>query len=154
RPVDSLARAAWLALPVVLAGLTHVAVLRARLLPGLAVPLDRGLQLRGRRLFGDNKTWRGAIVMVAATAGWAAALPAPAPSAGLGALMGLGYVLGELPNSLVKRQLDVPPGSAARGAAGPLFWLVDQVDSLAAILLVLVLAEPPPLAVAAWLLAL
>jgi hypothetical protein len=147
-----LARAAWLALPVVLAGLTHVAVLRARFFPGLARPLDGGLHLRGRRLLGDNKTWRGAIVLPAAAAGWSALLPAPAPGAALGALLGLGYIVGELPNSFLKRQLDIAPGAPAAGAAAPLFWLVDQVDSLVGVVAVLALAAPTSPAVVAWLL--
>ena len=42
------------------------------------------------------------------------------PSSGyaaLGAWAGLGFMLGELPNSFVKRQLDVAPGQAPRGRA-------------------------------------
>ena len=38
--------------------------------------------------------------------------------AALGAWAGLGFMLGELPNSFVKRQLDVAPGMAPRGRAG------------------------------------
>src|SRR6185436_6411451 len=34
---------------------------------GFGSPIDGGLEIRGRRLFGDNKTWRGFVVMVPAT---------------------------------------------------------------------------------------
>ena len=49
----------WLAVPVIVAGLVHLVVLRLDLLPGLRrLPIDGGATFRGRRLFGDNKTWR------------------------------------------------------------------------------------------------
>ena len=35
-------------------------------------PIDGGLELGGRRLFGDNKTWRGVVVVVPASAAFAA----------------------------------------------------------------------------------
>src|SRR5450432_4214077 len=57
------------ALPVIVGGGLHIAAIRIGLWPGLArVPLDGGLTWRGRRIFGENKTVRGAVVMVAATA--------------------------------------------------------------------------------------
>jgi hypothetical protein len=152
----------WLALPVIGGGLMHIAVIRLDLVrPWARVPLDGGLTLRGRRLFGRNKTLRGALTMIAATAlcavaqrlledhaGWARELSLihdDVPSAATwGALLGTGYVLGELPNSFLKRQLGIAPGDAARGWAGPLFWIVDQIDSLAGVLIVMPLAWIPP----------
>ena len=89
---------------------------------------------RGRPLFGDNKTARGFVVMVPAT-GLAFFMLALARSGhpglwpltpwqylALGILAGAGCMLGELPNSFVKRQLGVAPGSPAAGAvARPVF---------------------------------
>jgi hypothetical protein len=162
-------RALWLALPVILGGLTHVLVLRAGWLAGLARPLDGGLALRGRRLLGDNKTVRGALVMVAATSAWAAVewllhrgalvpwswhpIEAGAPLWQIGPLLGAGYVLGELPNSFVKRQLDVAPGAAAAGRLRAVFWVVDQIDSFAGVVAALSLVWRPPLVLVGWLLA-
>ena len=58
----------WLALPIIAAGLVHLAVLKLDLLPGLRqLPLDGGRTFRGKRLFGDNKTWRGAVVTIGTT---------------------------------------------------------------------------------------
>ena len=58
----------WLALPIIAAGLVHLAVMKLDLLPGLRrLPIDGGLTFRGRRLFGDNKTWRGAVVTITTT---------------------------------------------------------------------------------------
>jgi CDP-diglyceride synthetase len=165
-----LLRSLWLALPVILGGAVHIAVLRAGVFPTLArLPLDLGLRLRGRRLFGANKTWRGALTMIGAIAcfsvvqgwfalrvGWARRLVLAEFSLShpvlWGLLLGCGYIAGELPNSLLKRQLGIGPGEAA---ASPglrrLFWLVDQVDSLAGVLLFMCMVYVPPLSVVASL---
>lgn len=155
-------RVLWLSAPVILAALVHTAVIRLRLLERLKVPLDGGRTFRGRRLFGDNKTWRGAVVMIAGTTTVAllqsvARAPwleyegldhSPRGMALVGALLGLGFVLGELPNSFLKRQRDVAPG--ARGT--PLFVILDQVDSLFGCLACLCVAWVPPWTVWAWVL--
>lgn len=148
------------ALPVIVGGGLHIAAIRIGLWPGLArVPLDGGLTWRGRRIFGENKTVRGAVVMVAATALASGLLRLASGAHALtahglatadihplawGALLGAGYVAGELPNSFLKRQLDVSPGTAARGGLGPLFWVVDQCDSLAGVLAAASLVATPP----------
>lgn len=150
---DTLVAALWLALPVILGGIGHVVVIKLRLAPGLAaLPLDFGLTLRGRRLWGDNKTVRGALAMPLLTAAAAAACDglglvdtttARPPALLWGLLLGVGYILGELPNSALKRQLDIAPGAAAPGVRRRLFWLVDQVDSLLGIVVVTAIAGWP-----------
>ena len=57
--------ALWLFLPVLGAPLLHAPVLRWDLLPALGRPLDGGAHVGGRRILGDNKTWRGALCMTA-----------------------------------------------------------------------------------------
>jgi len=139
-------RAAWLTAPILLAGLAHVAVITLDLAPGLARPIDAGRRWRGRPLLGGNKTWRGFIVMPAATAITIAAqqslaarsprlaglarLAPRAPSAWVvGAICGAAYVLAELPNSFVKRRLGIAPGiSAPRARTAQ--YIVDQLDSV------------------------
>jgi hypothetical protein len=141
----------WLAVPVIVSGLVHLAVMKLDLFPGLrAMPIDGGATFRGRRVFGDNKTWRGAVVTIATVtaSAWALAglndccihLPTLVPLAELhpaawGCLLGTGYIVGELPNSFAKRQLDIGPGASGQGFAGRVFWVVDQLDSLAGMLL-------------------
>ena len=129
-----------------LAGLVHSAWLRSALSRRLLIPLDAGLRVRGRRVFGDNKTVRGFVSMVpAAAAAFALCFVAAkqfAPSlalelwsltvsgyAALGAWAGLGFMLGELPNSFVKRQLDVAPGQGPRGRVGALVSFVVAVPT-------------------------
>jgi CDP-2,3-bis-(O-geranylgeranyl)-sn-glycerol synthase len=129
-----LSRARWLFLPVLGAPALHAPVLRFDLLRGLKRPLDGGLSWRGRRLLGDNKTWRGALVMtagpVAATAllhrfeWYRRRIPADANPHLLGALLGISTVVGELPNSFLKRRLGIAPG-AQRNAVLTVF---DQAD--------------------------
>jgi len=143
----------WLMLPIIVAGLIHIAVIKLDWFRALArCPLDGRRTFRGRRLFGDNKTLRGALVMTGASALAAlllchatdsfAAAPAVSPlqvgqPALWGFLLGAGYIAGELPNSLIKRQLGIAPGAAASGGPKALCWLFDQLDSVAGALLAL-----------------
>lgn len=128
-------------LPLLGALVLHAPVLRFDLLPRLKRPLDGGRTVRGRRIFGDNKTWRGALVMgsgallatllLAQVAGYWTRLPVPVQAAGplpLGLVLGLGTVLGELPNSFLKRQLGIGPGNRARGLLGIALSIYDQGD--------------------------
>ena len=151
-------QALFLALPVIVGGVLHVVVIKLRLLPSLAaIPLDAGLHVRGRRVFGDNKTLRGALVMPLSTAlsswalttaltAWSSAPPWALPVQQTsplwwGALCGVGYIVGELPNSFLKRQLDIAPGAAASGTLSTMvFWCIDQVDFLAGIVVVAAVA--------------
>jgi len=169
--VSVIAQAAWLSLSVVLGGLTHIAFIKKNLLPGLATRrLDGGLTLRGRPIFGANKTLRGALVMTAATALWTVIIDSiqrigglddglryvstdQIGSLALGALLGGAYILGELPNSFLKRQLDISPGFPAKGPMKPVFWTLDQLDSALAVLLALSLLRVPSLVFAVVLLA-
>src|SRR3954453_2552228 len=142
--------ARWLFLPVGGAWVAHAPVLRWNLAPALNRPIDGGRTLRGRRLFGDNKTWRGALVMgggvFAATlaahssAWYRERLPAPLREVSprlLGALLAVGAVAGELPNSLMKRQLGIAPGKQRGSAGGLALTLLDQGDFVLAIWLLL-----------------
>jgi hypothetical protein len=99
----------WVIAPVLGAYLAHAPVLRFDLLRQLARPIDGGATLRSRRVFGDNKTWRGAIVMSAGVLTatlllslwpacyrqWPANLRSHLVLFGL--LLALGFVAGELP---------------------------------------------------------
>lgn len=120
--------------PVLGAPLLHAPVLALDLLRALRRPIWRWG-------FGANKTWRGALVMVTGVIGAAAllslwpaywrALPGGVGDAGpwlFGFLLGAGIVVGELPNSFLKRRLGVAPGEQRRGAVGWLFVVLDQGD--------------------------
>jgi CDP-2,3-bis-(O-geranylgeranyl)-sn-glycerol synthase len=138
-----LSGARWLFLPVLGAPALHAPVLRFDLLRGLKRPIDGGATWRGRRILGDNKTWRGALVMtsgpVVAALGlqrfdwYRRRLPVDANPVLLGALLGVSAVAGELPNSFLKRRLGVAPG-AQRNAALTIFDQADFVLTAAVLL--------------------
>jgi CDP-diglyceride synthetase len=48
------------------------------------------------------------------------------------AVFGLGYVLGELPNSFAKRRVGIEPGKTGARLIGAFFFLLDQGDSVIA----------------------
>ncbi len=91
--------------------------LLAKLFPRWDAPVDFGARVRGRRLFGSHKTWRGllggtllgGLVFLAQQAwlplGVVDALPWYA-----GFLLGFGALLGDLLESMMKRQVGVAPG--------------------------------------------
>jgi hypothetical protein len=108
---------------------------------------------RGKPLLGPRKTWRGVITMTTLSALVASAQAEAARHsrrlrvfspfdydrinpALLGAALGLGYCLAELPNSFVKRRLDIAPAGRADRLAW-LQYLVDQSDSVAGCLVAL-----------------
>lgn len=140
----------WIILPVVAAGIMHVVVLKLRLLPSLATPIDRGAHWRGRPIFGQNKTLRGFLLMPVLTgcftslqslverrASASSPMGSPTPHPWMaGSLVGLAYCVGVLPNSFVKRRLGVRPGYVATNFKS-LQYIVDQTDSVLSCLLVL-----------------
>jgi hypothetical protein len=120
----------------------------------LVYPLDFRLTHRERRLFGDNKTFRGIILFSIGTAltfSLQAMVFHHLPSLRsleifdysitnpqlLGFSMGFAAMLSELPNSYLKRQLDISPGTAGNGIWLPVFYFLDQVDILMGVWLVL-----------------
>jgi CDP-diacylglycerol--serine O-phosphatidyltransferase len=126
--MDAIRQALILSVPLIVSGITHMAAVRANFVPWLRIPLHR-------EWFGQNKTWRGVLVMPLATilgvkltdslwpgafAGW--------DSIALGIMLGLAYVAFELPNSFIKRRLGIEPGKRpARHAFA--FAFADQADS-------------------------
>ena len=140
----------WALAPVWGAHLAHAPVLIFNLLSPLKRPIDGGATLRGRRVLGDNKTWRGALVMTAGVVAAALGLSRLAPfrrrlpselrdanPLAYGLLLGVGTVVGELPNSLLKRQLDIAPGDRRTTPAGLALVLFDQADFVPAVWLAL-----------------
>lgn len=151
-----------------LAGVAHALWLRSNLSRRLDAPIDLHRTFRGRRIFGPNKMWRGFAVMPPACAltfwlagslrpdfpAWLASGMwelAPPPYAALGLACGLAFMLAELPNSFIKRQLDVAPGMAPheRGLAA-VFFLLDRLDSVLGVLVVLAVLTPISLETWAW----
>jgi hypothetical protein len=98
--------------PLLGGALLHGLCIRFKLASALARPLDGGAQFRGRRLFGDNKTFRG-LLFVGLGTGLLFPLWVHLPDlarftglekSGLGFGVGVCAMLAELPNSFLKRQ--------------------------------------------------
>lgn len=68
----------------------------------------------------------------------------------VGILLGLGMTGGELPNSFLKRQLDIPPGMRKGGLVGAAFFLFDQVDLTIGIWIFLFFLIRPSLLLVVW----
>jgi CDP-2,3-bis-(O-geranylgeranyl)-sn-glycerol synthase len=165
--VDPAAAALFILAAFTLAGAAQTAWFAAPQSRAFALPLDGGATLRERRIFGSNKTLRGFVVMVPAAGFAFAALAAlasdaarhllwPMPLAGyglLGAWSGVGFMAGELPNSFVKRQLDIAPGEAPHGRAATIAHFVfDRLDSGIGMLAAMSLAVEVPVLTWAYVL--
>lgn len=135
--------------PVILAGIMNMLFVKTKLYSRIKLPIDGGKVLRdGKRIFGENKTWAGfaGMIIFGALAQFlwgfvCLRIPemcyiyfrfdnTPLFNLTAGASMGLAYVLFELPNSFIKRRLDIPSGKTVRGVKGCVFFLIDQTDSL------------------------
>jgi CDP-archaeol synthase len=112
-------------------------------LRSLAVPIDRKARFRGRALLGANKTYRGIMaVALGSAAGYSlqSLVPELQPAvfhafptfslALFGFALGAAAMLSELPNSFLKRRLDIAPGTPGGGPAMLFVYIVDQVDFL------------------------
>jgi hypothetical protein len=146
-----IAQSVFLYVPLIMAGIANMYFVRTPVLQFLNRPIDYRLILRdGRRLFGDNKTWKGFAGMILLTSLFTLILwlffrcfPAlnsfvlfplqeyrnPAQVSFYGTLWGFGYVLFELPNSFLKRRFKISPGGGANGFKGAFFLFLDQFDS-------------------------
>jgi CDP-diglyceride synthetase len=137
----------YLFAPVLLGLTAHGVCIRFGWLQFLYKPVDAGNELRGRRIFGANKTWRGIVAMALGTASgfviqavWLHNYESvrqlelfdySVPRALIiGSLVGVAVALSELPNSFIKRQMDIAPGGTTSGGANTLFYVLDQVDFL------------------------
>jgi hypothetical protein len=139
--MNALREASALFAPLLLGFLCHGLCIKTGFLRGLARPIDAGARWRGRRVFGDNKTYRGIVAVAIGTGlGYLALGRFPF---GFGLLVGAAAMAAELPNSFLKRQLEIAPGGQARGLTGAVFHVLDQVDVTAGAWLVLALRVRP-----------
>ena len=133
-------------IPFVCAGTCNMIFTKSRILHKLRIPMDNGMVLNGKPLFGSNKTWKGFLGMIVFTVLWLVVcntfLDLYFKTENMwifGAALGLGYVLMELPNSLIKRQLNIDPGKTQSYGVGLLFQLIDQLDSVVGCVVVIAL---------------
>jgi len=141
----------FLILPAILGGILNMIFVRLPVLNSLRTPIDRGKTLKGgKRIFGDNKTWKGFFGMIALTtlSAWLFWHNTFQYSYLCGAWLGSAYALSELPNSFIKRRLDIQPGK--NGSVVQTFF--DQADSVIGYILFMPLIYPLTWAEAAGIL--
>ncbi len=123
-------------LPLILSNVLHMLVVKYNYLKQLKYPVSK-------KLFGDNKTWRGVVVVPVSNALTLFCLSilfqlSLKHAFLLGFILGLAYILFELPNSFIKRRLGIQPG-AAFNYKGLSYSLIDKMDSAFGVCLVYVL---------------
>ena len=120
---------------MILANSIHMVFVKWDLLRSFKIPISV-------RLFGQNKTWRGFIILpiLSALFAWmGSVLSGPFLGNHLNVIlfglgMGIVYLLAELPNSYVKRKLHIPNGGHSEKYK-VLQIIIDRADSLLAIFL-------------------
>lgn len=122
--MHELSKVLSLTLPILLPGLTLIAILKLNLFASLSIPIDFGISLKSKRIFGDNKTLRGILIMIIVSIlvsqilylgyknGYDSFIN-PVFSRSpifVGLLYSFSYIFGELINSFIKRQMNISAG--------------------------------------------
>lgn len=150
--------------PAIIAGVFNMIWCKSGLCKRLKKPMDGGKCFAdGKRIFGDNKTWKGFFGMIAfggiANVLWGflcMALPSFEQfhfiyrnhtntflfNIWTGLLIGFAYALFELPNSFIKRRFDITPGKTSSGIKKAIFVFFDQADSIFGCVLVVCFFYP------------
>lgn len=144
-------------MPLILGGILNMFFTKSGVYKKLNYPIDCNTNwIDGKRVFGDNKTWIGFISMIIICMFTQIIWGCFCDISGInyrnelylvndntiifnmivGFLFGFTYMLFELPNSFIKRRLDIKPGKTDKGVKG-IFFVIDQIDSLIGVFLVL-----------------
>lgn len=113
--------------PLIFSNVIHMVLVKRGSLALLDIPI-------AQNVFGPNKTWRGVILVIVLNTFFQYLINLfmsyQLANAALltGALLGLTYVLCELPNSWVKRRLGIKAGEKAEIKPW-IFILMDKMDS-------------------------
>lgn len=147
----------------VIAGIVNSIFCKTNLLKSLKTPMDFNKKFAdNKRVFGDHKTWKGFIgyivfnIIFAIIFGYVWKITKLehlnffyinhvntfSYNMLIGFLLGLFYALFELPNSFLKRRLDIKPGKKAPGRKKIFFIILDQADSVFGVALVVWMFYP------------
>lgn len=147
-------------MPLIFAGIFNMIFTKTNLYKKNKFPIDFGRNfVDGKRLFGDNKTYIGFISMVLFCILFQVIWGKMASYFNfennnelyliydntihfnilVGFLFGFTYMICELPNSFIKRRINIIPGKTDKGIKGILFFVIDQIDSLIGVFFVLML---------------
>lgn len=144
--------------PLIISGVLNMVFTKTTLYKKHNTPIDsHKLWKDGKRILGDNKTWIGFYSMIAISVivylmsgalikymhlSSESELYVKYKNTSLyNALLGLAsgfiYMISELPNSFIKRRLDIPSGKTEKSLKGACFFVIDQIDSLIGIAILL-----------------
>lgn len=147
-------------MPLILAGIINMVFTKTKLYRKNKCPIDLGKNfIDGKRLFGDNKTYIGFISMILFCIIFQVIWSIICKYLGfennnelyfiyentihfnilIGFLFGFTYMICELPNSFIKRRINIMPGKTDKGIKGIIFFVIDQIDSLIGVFFVLML---------------
>jgi CDP-diglyceride synthetase len=151
-------------LPVILAGIANAAFTQSKVLRLLDRPIDGGKKFSDKkRILGDSKTYKGflgyVVLGIIFTVLWGfICSTSPALTSHnffyqthdntllfnimIGCLLGFAWAICELPNSFLKRRVNIKSSHGAKGVKGVLFAILDQADSIFGIVLVVALFYP------------
>lgn len=145
-------------LPIIFTGCINMYFCKTKILQVLNKPIDNGIVLKdNRRLFGNNKTWKGFIGYILFTTLVSILIGIIFNLLNInqynffyinysntllyniltGFLLGLAYALFELPNSFIKRRIGIESGAKSTGISKYMFIIIDQIDSVIGCILVI-----------------
>lgn len=135
----------------IMAGIFNMLFCKLPLFKGLQKPIDGGIKLKdNKRLFGDSKTWKGLFGYIFLNIIFSIIWGVISSNSSyllehnyfylnhnntllfnilIGFLLGLGYSLFELPNSFLKRRLEISQSKEIKGLKKYFFIFLDQADS-------------------------
>ena len=147
----------------IIAGIINSIFCKTKILNKLKIPMDFNKKfIDKKRIFGDNKTWKGFLgyiffnIIVSSLFSfiWKIAklehlnffyvnhANTIKYNLLIGFLLGFFYALFELPNSFIKRRLDIKEGKTTKGFKKIFFIILDQADSVFGVALVVWMFYP------------
>lgn len=147
----------------IISGIINSIFCKTQHLNSINKPIDLGKNfIDKKRIFGDHKTWKGLFgyiilnIIFSVIFGYIWNITNLEKynffyinhentllfNILIGILLGLGYSLFELPNSFIKRRLDIKPGKTIEGFKKIFFIIFDQADSVFGVALVVWLFYP------------
>lgn len=140
-------------MPIIFAGILNMLFIKTKFYNKHKRPIDNRRSINNKRILGDNKTWIGFGSMVIISGfthviwGYILRLLNLESKSDyyvkhdnritynliVGLSNGFIYMVSELPNSFIKRRLDIDSGKRANGIKGVLFYIIDQIDSIVGI---------------------
>ncbi len=136
--MEQILLALWIFFPAALANMAPTISNNIPILKYVSQPIDMGKKIRGKRILGDHKTFRGLIsgviggflggivqMILYTNFSWARSMAGPIDYSTpeillIGAVLGFGALLGDSVKSFFKRQINIPPGKG--------WFPFDQMD--------------------------